>query len=834
MSMSHPMESCAKSSTRKLAARRAPPFSPFPLREGGRGGRFARRLLPAISILALMFLSFRAAAADPAPQDKPLLTILYTAEAHAALLPCDCPLQPLGGVARRAGLIERYRKRGPLIVVDGGGWAAGGIYDEASDGDSRRDDLRSELMLKAMQTMGYDAVVMSPQDLALHTTNGTGTPAMAATAMPIVIKDKLDLPIRIFGWDDLSATVIPQLAKQQPGDFSALHSDKFFDIHLSRVGEDGAEDLAAATHGDLIVSAGRKTTQRIGWKVGETAIANFDYEAQRLGVVEVWPASTNEKGAAGGSLRKFELRVRFEPLGADIPDDPKIAELLKPHLDMLRKKGKEKIAVEFWTMPECPGCIEARPDMQRVAQELSGRVEFTLHFKLHRENGKLASLHGERELQEARVQSIVRKYYPEKMWDWLAWREANRNAGWEEGAQKLGLLSARIRGALNAGEAEPLLEADYELASRRRVDGTPALIVANRPLDATEEIKRLPVLRVLCANLAAPQPAVCKDVPACFFDAQCRKRGFIGACKGAGNPGAVCDFSRPAVPIPALLIDDKDNLYDRHEHIQELLLADLPGLEYGVIDISGPEARAWIEKLKLTHLPAFVLDPIARTEIGYADNAGKFLNEDAASKKLILDWFKVGAHRLANRPRVKGRADLIVSRFSKNGQESLEAALDYVKTLGPAAPELVIHDALYFNQENRAAGSKIELAAANGLAEVEEAARAVAVKQIAPERYLDYLIERGKARGSSYWDVPLIALRIDPAKVREIAEKPSDAVWKELCAEAEFLKSLESGGDITFLAENCEVIPLRSRDDLRHTLEAIGRNRRQKADGSKQ
>ena len=40
----------------------------------------------------------------------------------------------LGGVARRAALIERYRKLGPVIVVDGGGWAAGGIYDEASDG----------------------------------------------------------------------------------------------------------------------------------------------------------------------------------------------------------------------------------------------------------------------------------------------------------------------------------------------------------------------------------------------------------------------------------------------------------------------------------------------------------------------------------------------------------------------------------------------------------------------------------------------------------------------------------------------------------------------------
>src|SRR5437762_5349003 len=86
------------------------------------------------------FLIFNSSAAEPDP--KPLFTILYTAEAHAALLPCDCPLEPLGGVGRRATLIKRYRERGPILLIDGGGWAAGGMYDEDSDGDPERDRLR--------------------------------------------------------------------------------------------------------------------------------------------------------------------------------------------------------------------------------------------------------------------------------------------------------------------------------------------------------------------------------------------------------------------------------------------------------------------------------------------------------------------------------------------------------------------------------------------------------------------------------------------------------------------------------------------------------------------
>lgn len=98
---------------------------------------------------AATFLAFSCAFACFASEDgnaKPDLTILFTGEAHAALLPCDCPLQPLGGVARRATLIKRYRERGPVLLVDAGGWAAGGIYDEDSDGDGERDNLRTELM----------------------------------------------------------------------------------------------------------------------------------------------------------------------------------------------------------------------------------------------------------------------------------------------------------------------------------------------------------------------------------------------------------------------------------------------------------------------------------------------------------------------------------------------------------------------------------------------------------------------------------------------------------------------------------------------------------------
>jgi hypothetical protein len=331
------------------------------------------------------------------------------------------------------------------------------------------------------------------------------------------------------------------------------------------------------------------------------------------------------------------------------------------------------------------------------------------------------------------------------------------------------------------------------------------------------------VLRVLCGLLEEPKPAGCKDVAACFFDAQCRKRGFIGRCVDPGKPAAHCDTSQPAVKVPAVVVTDRENIYDNHERILEALVGDLPGLDYRALDVSDPEGRALLEKAKVTRVPAYFFDPVAKTETGYAAGLGRIVREDKATGQLVLEGAAtVGAHRLVNRPRIKGRADLFVSRLSKFGQEALEAALEYQQTARARAPEIILHDALYWKTPAAGKPEQRELAAANGVAEIEEAARAAAVKRLAPEKLRAYLLERGKKRGSSYWDVAVQAAGLDPARVRALAEKPGDDVLHDLYAEADLLKSLDAAGDIVLLAENCELIPIGSRRDLRDVFERIG------------
>ena len=90
--------------------------------------------------------------------EPPAVVILYTGGTQSHLEPCGCYQEQSGGLPRRASVVEQLRKRGfPTLLVD-----AGNIFK----GEEEMDAQRCEVTLKAMSAMGYDAVALSPSDLA--------------------------------------------------------------------------------------------------------------------------------------------------------------------------------------------------------------------------------------------------------------------------------------------------------------------------------------------------------------------------------------------------------------------------------------------------------------------------------------------------------------------------------------------------------------------------------------------------------------------------------------------------------------------------------------------
>ena len=92
------------------------------------------------------------------------ITILYTGNTHAMLYTCSCPIERDGGVARRASLVKELRKKHPeLLLLDCGAFTAGGSMDEYIQ-NTRLDMQRSEVNLKAMELMHYDAVAIGSDE----------------------------------------------------------------------------------------------------------------------------------------------------------------------------------------------------------------------------------------------------------------------------------------------------------------------------------------------------------------------------------------------------------------------------------------------------------------------------------------------------------------------------------------------------------------------------------------------------------------------------------------------------------------------------------------------
>jgi len=95
------------------------------------------------------------------------IVLFYSMGIKGNLEVCGCPIHPLGGVARRAGYINAFRKRSPdaaILQVDAGYIFSDDLNLEGADlrGDAR---LMNDWIIRANQVMNLDVVNLSYRDL---------------------------------------------------------------------------------------------------------------------------------------------------------------------------------------------------------------------------------------------------------------------------------------------------------------------------------------------------------------------------------------------------------------------------------------------------------------------------------------------------------------------------------------------------------------------------------------------------------------------------------------------------------------------------------------------
>ncbi|MHC5054428.1 MAG: hypothetical protein ACYTKD_06900 [Planctomycetota bacterium] len=791
----------------------------------------------ALALLATLaalvtFLPRATAAGEAVPQ---ALTILWTGETHAMLGPCICPYRPEGGLARRAAAVAAERERGPVVLVDSGGWAAGGIYDEYTEGPEV-DGIRTRATLRAMVAMGYDAIAVSDEELAgggefIGSGDAKGAPLVsanlrakeggAAAARPWVLIERAGRRVGVVGLTtmDLGLLAPKAVGRFETTDPVAAARRAVRDVRaagaeivivLSPLGEELSERVAREVEGvDLVLNAHRRSTASAYFRAGGATVAQFDFQGRLLLRARV--------SFEGGT----PLVEMLEPvkLGKAVPDDPTAAKIVaEAELEIAADASRRVLTVKLFKMALCPYAPKVEGTLAELGRALPRRVALRVtHVVRVDPRGRLTSMHGEPEVEEARRQAAIFEFYPRRYWDYAAWRAKDpAGEGWERECRRLGMSVARLRGCVASGEADAILRRHADRSERLRVSGSPTLYLGGKRYEGP--VSREGVLRVVCSELpgGAEGIAACKGLPKCFSDADCRKPGFVGECAKPGTPAAECRH-HPAVRVPLTIVADGRAAWSPVARIVESLQVFFPGLDERKVDSRSDEGRSLLKRYKLDRLPAYILGKQALEERNI-ETVRPALTPVADA--LVLSPGLAGSHQDITRDRRPGRVDLFLAPHSKAAADALAEALDLMER--GEAPWLRLRAAVYRDREWR-------LAAPGGLAELEEMLRQIAVAETQPRLLAPYLRARLKHVGSSYWEDPLREAGLDPAVVRNAADSGLAAAL--LDADAQALAEIGGSGPVVLLVANQELVPVGSRAELRHAVAAAREEALRLADG---
>jgi hypothetical protein len=247
----------------------------------------------ALSALFVLGLNLKCFAED--------VTLVLAGQTHAMLYRCHCPVEPDGGIARRATLIQQLRKNNPnTLVVDSGSFFAGGPMDQGTLGGDL-DKARSVLHLKAMDLMKYDAASLSPDEFNFGTKfleeniGKTGIKFLGANIVfdkiaPYMLKRFGKVQVGVVGLvNPMIGSKLPQLRFIQPQDAlkSALLELKKLNADLivliSGLPEDENKALLSQNPEiNVLIEGAKFAKEKVSINIGSTLVLAPRWEGRRL------------------------------------------------------------------------------------------------------------------------------------------------------------------------------------------------------------------------------------------------------------------------------------------------------------------------------------------------------------------------------------------------------------------------------------------------------------------------------------------------------------------------------------------------------------------------
>ena len=276
------------------------------------------------SIFRLSVMVFCLTALTVTAEHDTSIQIIAGAETHGMIEACDCYQDPGGGLLKRSTVIKSTGKRDSFLLLDAGGFSAGGIYDSYSEGRAG-DSLRTIITIRGMVAIGYDAAAIGDEELQyggawiVKQAKAAGLPLVSANLFTKKGKPLASTYVLVKkGGKTFAVTGLTTNEKLFSTDTTVTVGDPFkslsriwqeivecsdYQIILSHLGQEKSEALADSfPECDIIVNGHRKSDQNPVLLTGKTPVMQFGFQERAFplqnGISEKVSLRLTEKMAA--------------------------------------------------------------------------------------------------------------------------------------------------------------------------------------------------------------------------------------------------------------------------------------------------------------------------------------------------------------------------------------------------------------------------------------------------------------------------------------------------------------------------------------------------------
>ncbi|MFP4014074.1 MAG: hypothetical protein ACLFVQ_08335 [Chitinispirillaceae bacterium] len=747
-----------------------------------------------ISILFLICISSIMVSADE-------LTVVLSGETHAMLHSCDCPEEPGGGLAQRAYLLKSLDSEHRLLL-DAGGFAAGGIYDTYTQGRAN-DSLRTVRTVRAMGEMGYDAVAVGDDDLQyggewlVEQAAKAGLPLVSANSFkadgtlltaPYLLVRRGDETYGITSvvTNEKLLSIGQDVAIGDPSEslkkiWKELEEKSDHQIVLSHLGEEETVSLLKEFPGVFIAGNGhRKVSSKPFEMIGETALMNFGFQGKALSYVRFSRSAKGHEVSKGGWLN----------VERGLEKDSTVAALLSEPLQ------DEVTSVDLYIMSQCPYGIQALGDLVGLLRVFPD-AEWNLWFIGEASGNELSSLNGEEEIRDEMLWLAVEALYPSRYGEFLYYRASSQEPT-ETVLDKMELDGERIASWVE-GNGKDELKRHYLRSMRLKINASPTVYINNAPYEKSMGKGRLVWEECRRRN---GEPEACGSVPECLEDADCRKEGKLGSCEALEGEKPKCVFSNDAQFLLTVVV--ADSVLDSPEEAVVSATVDLlPGAQVEKVRFSSGKGQRIVQKYKPQALPFFVFDKAVEGAHNFSSIQNVLLEREDG---FVFRDGAVKTNFFPLRPEVSGVVELLVDPLMPDVGRVLDVVLNHKKSAGKLSvrPLLLKDPAL----ESSFALDKVRR---------EESVRWLLLSGKYPGKFLKYLKHYSDDPASTFWFRWLEKVGIRQKKfVSEL-----DKSWSVLGEHWERIGSLAVEDPVVLLVDNRMLVTVSGERDLEKYLDEV-------------